>query len=252
MIRTEITYEGKQFVIDLSMPIDLALPLIPNAEGPNCFYANRLQAVPVRVGSFVGKVAEGGPVNFVDVNYNPHGNGTHTECYGHISPEQHSVYRQLTETMMPAHLVTITPEQIDDDRVITKEQLQTAKSACDFPALIIRTLPNDESKKTHVYSGSNPPYLDIEAAHWLREQGIRHLLLDLPSVDKEQDEGKLAAHHAFWNYPEAPRDGCTITELIFVPNEVNDGDYWLNLQVAPFDLDAAASRPFIYPFLTNK
>jgi hypothetical protein len=29
------------------------------------------------------------------------------------------------------------------------------------------------------------------------ESGIKHLLIDLPSVDKEHDEGKLVAHKAF-------------------------------------------------------
>jgi kynurenine formamidase len=38
-----------------------------------------------------------------------------------------------------------------------------------------------------------------DAALFLHESGIKHLLIDLPSVDKEKDEGKLLAHKAFWN-----------------------------------------------------
>jgi hypothetical protein len=39
---------------------------------------------------------------------------------------------------------------------------------------------------------------------------------------------------------------CTITELAFVPDDVKDGLYLLNLQVAPFDNDAAPSRPLLF------
>jgi hypothetical protein len=46
---------------------------------------------------------------------------------------------------------------------------------------------------------------------------------------------------------DAKRPRATITELIYVPAEVNDGLYLLNLQVAPFVADAAPSRPVLYP-----
>ena len=38
----------------------------------------------------------------------------------------------------------------------------------------------------------------------------------------------------------------TITEMVFIPDEVEDGDYLLNLQIAPFFADAAPSRPILY------
>jgi hypothetical protein len=80
----------------------------------------------------------------------------------------------------------------------------------------------------------------------MANNGIDHLLLDLPSVDREVDGGALAAHRAFWNYPENPRMKATITELIYVPSKVQDGQYFLNLQVAPIENDASPSRPVLY------
>ena len=80
----------------------------------------------------------------------------------------------------------------------------------------------------------------------LREMGVKHLLIDLPSVDKEKDNGKLLAHKAFWNFPENPRFEATITELVFVPNDVQDGSYLLNLMIAPFHNDATPSKPVLY------
>ena len=72
------------------------------------------------------------------------------------------------------------------------------------------------------------------------------MLIDLPSVDKEQDGGALAFHHAFWNVPDKPQTNKTITELIYVPNEASDGLYLLELQLSNFTNDAAPSRPLLY------
>jgi hypothetical protein len=85
------------------------------------------------------------------------------------------------------------------------------------------------------------------------EAGIRHLLVDLPSIDRTFDEGKLSNHRIFWNVRqgsfetnEASFTNNTITELIYVPVEVEDGNYLLNLQIAPFAADASPSRPVLF------
>ncbi len=81
------------------------------------------------------------------------------------------------------------------------------------------------------------------------------MLIDLPSVDKEVDEGKLLAHKAFWNVKNVnevnanARFNCTITELVFIDSEVADGLYILNLQIASFENDASPSKPVIYKVL---
>ena len=113
--------------------------------------------------------------------------------------------------------------------------------------VIIRTLPNGIDKKARNYSGQNPAYLDSGAVQFLVENGCKHLVLDLPSVDRESDEGRLLGHKAFWTFPENPRMECTITELAYIPTDVKDGLFLLNLQVAPFENDAAPSRPVLYP-----
>ena len=76
--------------------------------------------------------------------------------------------------------------------------------------------------------------------------GIDHLLIDLPSVDKEVDGGKLSAHHAFWQYPHNTKLERTITEMIYVSNTVYDGSYLLNLQIASFENDASPSKPLLF------
>lgn len=241
-------HQNHSYRADLSQPIDLSIPLREGLENPNCFWAPAPEFSPVRAGDFVGSTAEGGPVNFFNVRFNPHGNGTHTECVGHIARERYVLRDCLHEFHFLAKLVSLFPRRTDDDddRVIFPDQLEEIFFKNEADALIIRTLPNDERKLSLNYSGANPPYLHPDAAAYLATCGLRHLLLDLPSVDREEDGGLLLAHRAFWQYPDAVRADCTITEMIFVPNEAPDGFYLLNLQTAAFDLDASPSRPVLF------
>ena len=130
--------------------------------------------------------------------------------------------------------------------VITKAQIATALEGATPEAIVIRTLPNTDAKLTKQYSNTNPAYLLEEAALFIKELGIKHLLIDLPSVDKEKDAGALLAHKAFWNYHGEYRLDATITEFIYVPNEIVDGSYVLNLQMASFVNDASPSKPVLY------
>ena len=127
-----------------------------------------------------------------------------------------------------------------------KEHIQKALAEKQPEALIIRTRPNPDVKLHRQYSGTNPAYLHHDAAAYIRECGIDHLLLDLPSVDREEDGGKLLVYHdEFWSYPQSPRTNATITELIYVPDEIKDGTYLLNLQIASFENDASPSKAFV-------
>ncbi|MBK6993605.1 MAG: cyclase family protein [Lewinellaceae bacterium] len=245
-----VKYAGRTFSADLSKPIDLSIPLRNGVENPNCFWAPMPEFAPVRAGDFVGSTAEGGVVNFFNVRVNPHGNGTHTECVGHIARERFVLRECLLESHFLAKIVSLYPRRTEEgDRVIFKDQLEELFSENEAEALIIRTLPNDELKLRQNYSGSNPPYLHHEAAEFLVKCGVQHLLLDLPSVDREEDDGQLLAHRAFWQYPHATRTHATITEMVFVPDRVRDGIYLLNLQTTSLDLDASPSKPVVFELI---
>ncbi|MFH7011974.1 cyclase family protein [Flavobacterium sp. FlaQc-52] len=246
------------FEIDLSKPIDISIPLTNTDENPIAWYIEKPTIEPVVFGDWIGKVSEGkSSTNFNNIFFNPHGHGTHTECLGHITTDFYSINQSLTQFFFSAKLITIEPETIGEDLVITKEQVQKAMSLSTSlhlttEALIIRTLPNQKDKKSRKYSNTNPPYLAEDAAVFIRESEIQHLLIDLPSVDREHDEGKLLAHKAFWNVkdtlhlnPDA-RLKATITEMIYVSDEVKDGDYILNLQIASFENDASPSKPILF------
>jgi kynurenine formamidase len=160
----------------------------------------------------------------------------------------------LKQFFFLAELVSVQPERQGEDLIITKSQIEKTLNGKTPEAIIIRTLPNEKDKLSKKYSNTNPPYLHEDAAIFICEIGIKHLLIDLPSVDKEHDEGKLLAHKGFWNVKdvnnlnEDARLDCTITELIFVTNGVKDGSYLLNLQIASFENDASPSKPVLYEF----
>ena len=251
-MKTTISHIGQTFEIDLSKPIDISIPLTNTDANPIAWYIEKPEIEPVKFGDWIGKVSEGSSTNFNNIFFNPHGHGTHTECLGHITREFYSINQCLKQFFFTAELISITPEEIGVDRIISKSQIELALNGKIPEAIVIRTLPNLGSKKHLNYSKTNPPYLAEEAATYIRKIGIQHLLIDLPSVDREEDEGKLLAHKAFWNVKNVTelnadaRLNCTITEMIYVENNVNDGSYFLNLQIASFENDASPSKPILY------
>ncbi len=251
-----VTIDSK-FKIDLSKPIDISLPLSNTDANPIAWYIEKPVIEPVTFENWIGKVSEGSSTNFNNIFFNPHGHGTHTECLGHITTDFYSINQCLKQFFFMAELLSISPEVRNDDFVITKNQIENSLNGKTPEAIIIRTLPNSSDKKSNNYSHTNPPYLLEEAATYIREIGIKHLLIDLPSVDREEDEGKLLTHKAFWNVKNTTilnddaRLDCTITELIYVNDSVSDGTYLLNLQIASFENDASPSKPILYGLETN-
>ena len=246
---------------------DISIPLRFDEPQPNAYGVAQASAVAYRSGELIGDTRQGGSCNFEQYTFIPHCNGTHTECVGHITNERISVRQCLKDVFMPARLISVEPEPLDGDLLITTGSLERSSGfvqheelpATTFgtnKALIVRTLPNDESKLTRIYDGDLiPPYFASDVMELIVVRGFRHLLVDLPSIDRLFDDGKLANHRIFWNVEPGSlginaktRINSTITELIYVSNEVPDGQYLLNLQIAPFDSDAAPSRPILFPF----
>lgn len=246
-MEAKIKIKQRLYSINLANPIDISIPIQNTDKQVKAFHAPDVSFQPYIAGNFVGAVDAGSPVNFTNIHINPHGNGTHTECVGHITNEGQTINQTLGAYFFSARLVTIEPEkQQNGDRVISEEQVAEKWKGGQPEAFIIRTHPNSPSKMTYDYSGTNPPYLTPEAISFLVEKDVQHLLLDLPSVDKEEDGGELASHKMFWQYPTDPRQDATITELIYVPDKARDGFYILNLQIASFELDASPSKPVLY------
>jgi kynurenine formamidase len=250
MMVLKLKYKGKKFRVNLDKPIDISIPLISGSDGPNCFWAPKFEIAPVKTDAFIGSIEEGGLLNFKNVKINPHGNGTHTECVGHIEPGPYFINDCLTKYHFIAKLVTIDPElQENGDYVITKSQMENNLGDEKYEALIIRTLPNSDDKLNKVYSGNNPTYVSAEAMSLVVEHKIDHFIIDQPSVDREEDGGKLASHNIFWKSGKKIAKHKTITEMVYVPDTVPDGLYFLNIQIASFMMDASPSKLILYKIL---
>ena len=237
-----------EYRIDLGKGIDISIPINKGNDNPNCYWAKDVEFETIRSGDFIGSIKEGGPVNYQRLMITPHGNGTHTECFGHISPDPNAtINRCLKKFFFLAELITLSPKKNDrGDFVVIFEEYKDKTVSIDSEALIIRTLPNGNDKLKKKYSGTNPPYFDWRIMEDMNNHEVSHVLVDLPSIDPEKDEGRLLAHKAFWGYPNDIRGNATITELIYVDNEIPDGKYFLNLQITSLEMDASPSKPILY------
>ncbi|HAY34010.1 MAG TPA: cyclase family protein [Ignavibacteria bacterium] len=262
------TLNGEKYKSNLSVPLEISIPLDFYGSQPNTYDVEKASAKPYKSGEFIGDTRTGGGCNFEEYRLIPHCNGTHTECVGHISYERISIDKTLEDILIPASLITVTPEKSDDtddtyipeknkdDYLITEKVLREKINNYDsgfLEGLIIRTLPNSKDKMSRRYMTKQPAFFSVEAIKFISELNVKHLILDLPSVDRTFDEGKLTVHHIYWNVPFESHDVNadehsikTITEMAYVNDEIRDGEYLLNIQIPGFKSDASPSRLFLF------
>ena len=262
--------EGRRLNADFAQPLSIAIPLDFDGPQPSFYNAPAATSRPYREAGFVGDTRAGGSCNCEQLTLVPHCNGTHTECVGHVTDDRVAITERLRGGIVLALLVSLHPvaasstgEDSDplpaaSDLLVTAESLERAFAAHPGPApraLVVRTLPCNAARLTQAYRGSAPaPYLSRQAASWLVAHGIEHLVLDLPSADRADDQGRLTAHRLFFGLPaggrhahDAVRPDVSITELAWVAPTIRDGWYLLDLQIPAFLTDAAPSRPLLYP-----
>ena len=248
MIAT-IQYNSKRLKIDLSQPLDISIPIRGDGSSVNAWHIGPPKIEPEVFENGIISVEEGASVNFNTITFNPHSHGTHTETVGHITKKKYAINKYLKQFFFLAEVVTVAPEKLGEDYVISAKQLQFAIGNKRREALVVRTLPNTSEKKSRQYSDTNWTYFQEEAIRLLVKKGIKHLLIDLPSIDREEDGGALKGHNAFWNTQGKIRTDATITEFIYVSNKIKDGAYVLNLQIAPFENDASPSKPILFKII---
>lgn len=278
--------DGRAYRADLSSGRSIAIPLRFDGPQPNSYDVPAATAKAVEAGSFVGDTRRGGSCNFDVVTMIPHCNGTHTECVGHIALERIAVSDMLPPALSPALLISVRvdaamesnetydPPKNAEDAFITASAIRASIEALGLPlpsalpagsgtnggpfhpfleAVVIRTLPNDPGKLARRYMDDPAPFFSLEAMRLLRALGVAHLLVDIPSLDRAFDDGKMSAHHIFWDVAPGSHDvdssnasPRSVTEFIFAADDLADGRYLLDLQIAPFASDAAPSRPILF------
>jgi arylformamidase len=247
--------------VNFDAAVSLALPLDFSQDHPRHFGAPLATSTPYRSGRFEGLVARGASCNCQRITLIPHCNGTHTESASHLTIAQRPLYEILPTGPITALLLTVSPQQLmqtsedslpapqEADRLITRDGLLAAWQAAGAPrALLLRTGTS--------WNDAAPPFLSRQLAQELVARGIEHLVTDLPSVDRLEDDGRLTAHRIFFGLPpkstdlaQATRAQCTITELAAFPAELPDGPCAVQLQIPAFSGDAVPSRPLYLPYL---
>jgi arylformamidase len=257
------------YLVDYEQAKSIAIPLDFDGLQPNHFGVPDATESTYEADGFVGNTERGGSCNVTTISTVPHCNGTHTETVHHIVDQPVLINDVLPKRLMVAVVVSVKPVSAKNttesyrpvmaatDRVLTRDDLERCSIESELPldAIVIRTLPNDSNKKRFRYGNDNEPaFFTIEAMEWIVEKGFEHLLVDMPSIDKMYDQGKLTCHHLFWNVPEGTHaltemswTHKTITEMIFVPDEIIDGVYALQCHAPSFCLDAAPSNPILFP-----
>lgn len=268
--RLDLTLGGRRYRAHPERAASIAIPIRFEGEALSAFGAGPAASRAVSGPGFVGDTTQGGSCNVGELHLIPHCHGTHTECVGHLVDEHVSVDLVLRGTLFPATLVTVAPEPAaghpeadgavaaPGDRLVSTRALAALLGRGPDPfhrAVVIRTTPNPPAKLVARYDGAAPPpYLTAAAGALLADLGCDHVIVDLPSLDRMADAGKLAAHRAFFGLPAgsralgaARRAHATITELVYIADEIADGRYLLDLQLAPLASDAAPSRPMLIP-----
>lgn len=259
-MKARVSVGNGEVAVDLASPVSLALPIDFSGREARHFGAPLPGLQPFAVPGFSGVVATGASCNCSTITLTPHCNGTHTECVGHLTVEPMQAHEVAPAGLLPALLLSIEaddaaasdessePAPQAGDRLISRRALERAwvrGTPAAARALIVRLRTPGDS--------GTPPYFSREAASLLVERGIEHLVVELPSIDRAQDEGRLTAHRVFFGLPpqsrslaQAQRPQCTVTEFASVPDELSDGFYLLQLQLPALGGDAVPSRPVLY------
>ena len=248
---TKIDYEDNTYVIDFDSGIDLSINSRFNGESPMFYGAQQPTANPQISDGFIGDLKKGGSCNVPVVSLNVHCTGTHTESISHVFDSNDMITDACPRNFIPACIISVEPEKaslinetyhfdMSNDMVISKQALEQ-KLDKSYDAMIIRTHPNDISKISRNYDDHPAPFFTNDAMEYINQLKVKHLLVDMPSVDKADDGGLLGNHKIFF------KQGRTISELLYVPNELLDGFGFLQIQIPNWNLDSAPSRPIFYP-----
>ena len=282
--------DNVSWAIDFHHGIDCCVPVEPHVPAEaqtQAFGLPTAKSAPCAFGDFKLAVEHGSSVNCELVHFCAHGSGTHSECVGHITHRRLALRNcgPRCEDLIPSIVLSVTPvkfgesgdtypgsdpEALVDDLVISRRNLQQAydtlvdRLGSNIQAfcrgMLIRT-NHAKTMKCSIFTDTNPPFFTKEAIEWVCNRNTEHILVDLPSVDREQCGPGLLAHSTFFGFSpsggvDAKSDSkddvayacrSTITELCHIPERAPDGTYMLALHVSPFDMDAAPSRPILYP-----
>jgi arylformamidase len=238
-----LLFNGEVLKLNTDNYFDISIP-IRKTDNVNCYYLDNPVFSYYDSPEFCGSLDKGGSVNCEKMSFYAHASGTHTECALHVLKTSVNMLNISLPLLIKAKLITVKPTEFGGDKVINAALFEGVLDNTDAKAVIIRTIPNSIDKRTHNYSSTNPSFIHTDAISLFNQLGFEHLITDLPSIDKEQDGGLLAAHKLWFGDGTAHK---TITELIYAPDDIPDGDYFVSIQAPKIETDAVPSKILLYP-----
>ena len=258
-MKINIEYNDNIYEIDSDEGVDISIPVEFNKDkNPKFYDTSNPRKDYYKFSGIEYNVDWGAGCSVPLVTMNIHCSGTHTETANHVIKNAPVISDITNLNFIPSQLISVTPESNsnekyhaninENDKMITKSQLVKSLDSMDefLDSVIVRTIPNDEEKKSRNYNSNYHPFLSNDALHFLKNKGIKHFVIDTPSIDKFDDDGKLENHKMFFSNEDGSINKNTITELVFIPDHCLDGKYLLFIGAPNFKLDAAPSKPIIY------
>ena len=251
-LKIKLELNNHKYEIDLDRATDLSIPNRFDGISPSFYGSQHPIAKPLESENFIGDIEKGGSCNVPIVTVDIHCSGTHTECSGHINNSGLKIVDVCPKNFLFSQLITVSPvsssntndtyhKSLSNELIIPVEAIETEFIVGSQDTLAIRTSPNHKDKMNFNYDSDTPPFFSNQAIEFILDMGIKHLLVDLPSIDRGDDDGLLGNHHRFFS------KGSTISELLYIPNKLDDGFGFLQIQIPNWHLDAAPSRPIFFP-----
>lgn len=241
-----IHHANKDFKVNTDQAVDITLG-INKSDNVNCYYLDGPSFSYFESEAFSGNLSKGGSVNCEQMTFYAHASGTHTECALHVANVDFDMRHLDFDPLQIAVLISVNPSEVGPDKVIDAKSFIGISNPNAAKVLLVRTLPNSEAKTIANYSGTNPVYFDPELLLQIKSLGFEHLICDIPSIDKESDEGKLLAHKNWFLDNGKAIIKRSITELAYMPDTLIDGLCAVQMQVPKIQSDAVPSRIIVYP-----
>ena len=228
----KIEIDNKTFSVPLADGIEISRPIY-RAGNVKAYFVDPVQFRTYTKNNFLASTALGASVNCEYFTLNPHGQSTHIECFGHISKSAFHLHMSMPKSFYLVQLVDVVCN--------SKNKLILQEVETNIDGLICRYY-KDEAP-LNLFSGADIPSFSpaiFEKHNW------EIFVTDMPSIDPENDDGKLLAHKAFW-WNESQREKQYIVELAKIPSNLNEGLYLLEVQCLNIQSDASPARLIVYP-----
>lgn len=224
----------------LTTPHSCSREIIPRDNFMSqAFYLPNFQVAPVQLDGFIGDTDRGGSCNVNQISFTPH-NLTHIETAAHIIKSGPTVKDIPIQTMHGICQVIDLSDAEFPDNYIHPDHIKSQLLDHSIQILAIKT-PASIIPADHDFSGTDPLSLHPTTGKYLSEHhpDIKLLIVDLPSVDQEDDGGKLLAHRYFLEIEgNSTSKRKAIIELAYFSEIKSSGRYYAIITPARVDLDA--------------